>query len=45
MCSLALQHGASLETLRGAVLRDARGNPATPLGCALDLLAEEEVNE
>ena len=31
MASLALQHGASLETLRHAVLRDSQGNAATPL--------------
>ena len=38
-CSLALQHGCELDTLR-ALLRDARGNASTPLGCALDHIAE-----
>jgi ribonucleoside-diphosphate reductase alpha chain len=33
--SLAFQHGCSVEEMRRAVLRDARGNPATPLGAAL----------
>jgi len=39
VASIAFQHGAGIETVRRAVLRDARGNPSTPLGCALDLLA------
>jgi hypothetical protein len=38
--SLALQHGCSLDMLRGALLRDMRGKAATPLGVALDLVAE-----
>src|SRR5262249_30425733 len=37
--SLALQYGCPLETLRRALLRDPRGAPSTPIGCALDLLA------
>jgi ribonucleoside-diphosphate reductase alpha chain len=37
--SLALQFGCSLETLRGAVLRNADGTAATPLGAALDVIA------
>jgi hypothetical protein len=37
--SLALQYGCPLETLRRALLRDSRGAPSTPIGCALDLLA------
>jgi hypothetical protein len=40
LVSLAIQHGTPLEVLRGAILRDPRGNPATPIGRALDLLAE-----
>jgi hypothetical protein len=39
--SLALQFGCPLETLRRALLRDARGNASSPLGCALDKLAGE----
>jgi hypothetical protein len=41
MASIALQHGASLETLRRAVLRDGNSNPSTPLGAALDYIAGE----
>jgi ribonucleoside-diphosphate reductase alpha chain len=40
--SLALQYGCPLETLRRALLRDSRGAPSTPIGCALDLLAEQD---
>lgn len=39
--SLALQHGCPVETLRHAVLRDQNGAPSSPLGKALDLIAEE----
>jgi hypothetical protein len=39
--SLALQYGCPLEALRKALLRDPRGNAATPLGCALDIIAEQ----
>ena len=41
VCSLALQHGVELETIRRALLRDPRGKPSTPLGAALDLIAAE----
>jgi hypothetical protein len=34
--SLALQYGCPLEVLQRALLRDPRGNPSTPLGCAVD---------
>jgi hypothetical protein len=40
--SLALQFGCPLDTLRRAVLRDAAGRPSTPLGGALDRIAEVE---
>jgi len=40
--SLALQYGCPLETLRRALLRDPRRVPSTPIGCALDLLAERD---
>jgi hypothetical protein len=40
--SLALQHGCTLDVLRDALLRDAQGKAATPLGMALDLVAERE---
>ena len=39
VCSIALQHGVPVETIRKALLRDSRGNPSSPLGTALDLLA------
>ena len=39
ICSIALQHGVPVETIRHALLRDARGNPSSPLGTALDRLA------
>jgi hypothetical protein len=42
VCSLALQHGVPLEVIRRALMRDARGVASSPLGAALDLLAEVE---
>jgi hypothetical protein len=39
VASIALQHGVSVEVLRRALLRDARGVASSPLGTALDLLA------
>jgi hypothetical protein len=41
VCSMALQHGVSVEIIRKALLRDSRGNPSSPLGAALDLIASE----
>ncbi len=41
VCSLALQHGVPLETIRRALLRDPRGTPSSPLGAALDIIAAE----
>jgi hypothetical protein len=38
--SLALQHGCPLGILRRALLRDPQGRPSTPLGAALDRIAE-----
>jgi len=38
--SFALQHGADLAVLQGALTRDHDGGPASPLGAALDCLAE-----
>ena len=40
VASLALQHGTPLETIRRALLRDGEGNASSPLGCALDLVAD-----
>jgi hypothetical protein len=42
IASIALQFGAEVETLRGALLRDGRGAAASPLGAALDLIAEQD---
>jgi hypothetical protein len=42
VCSLALQHNVPLETIRHALLRDSQGHPSSPLGVALDLLAEQQ---
>jgi hypothetical protein len=39
--SLAFQHGVPLESIRRALLRDARGVASSPLGVALDILADE----
>jgi hypothetical protein len=39
VCSIALQFGADVETIRKALCRDARGNASGPLGVALDRLA------
>jgi len=36
--SIALQHGASIQTILGALTRDHDGGPATILGAALDCL-------
>jgi len=41
-CSIALQYGADVETIRKALCRDARGSASGPLGVALDLLAASE---
>lgn len=40
--SLALQHGCTLDVLRGALLRGMRGRATTPLGLALDLAVQRE---
>jgi hypothetical protein len=42
VCSIALQFGVPVETIRKALLRDSQGCPSTPIGCALDLLANQE---
>jgi hypothetical protein len=41
ICSIALQHGVPLDVIRHALLRDPHGVASSPLGTALDLLAEE----
>jgi hypothetical protein len=42
ICSLCLQFGVPLETIRHALLRDAQGRASSPLGAALDVVAEQE---
>jgi hypothetical protein len=39
--SLAFQYGCPLEVLRKALLRDAQGRASSPLGAALDIVAEQ----
>ncbi|HEX9073250.1 MAG TPA: hypothetical protein VF852_15000 [Pseudolabrys sp.] len=40
VASIALQHPVPVETIRRALLRDAHGKASSPLGQALDILAE-----
>lgn len=40
--SLALQFGCPLEVLQRALVRDNQGRPSTPLGAAVDLVAERQ---
>jgi hypothetical protein len=42
MASIALQYGAPVDVLRGAVLRNADGSASCPLGAALDLITKNE---
>ena len=41
VCSIALQHGVPVEVIRHALLRDSHGIASSPLGAALDLIADE----
>ena len=41
VCSIALQFGVPVETIRHALMRDSQGRPNGPLGVALDILAQE----
>ncbi|HMA70856.1 MAG TPA: hypothetical protein VKP67_05115 [Xanthobacteraceae bacterium] len=41
LCSIALQHGVPVETLRRALMRDSQGKPSGPFGMVLDQLAKE----
>jgi hypothetical protein len=40
ICSIALQHSVPLDTIRKALLRDSHGRASSPLGVALDIIAE-----
>ena len=42
VCSLCLQHGVPLETIRRALMRDARGAASGLLGVALDMIAQTD---
>jgi hypothetical protein len=42
VCSLALQHGADIGTIRRTFCRDSNGRPTPRVGAALDLIAEED---
>jgi len=42
VCSLALQYGVPLDVIRLALLRDSQGRASTPLGTALDVIADQE---
>lgn len=41
VCSLALQYGVPIDTIREALMRDTTGKASGPLGCALDILKED----
>jgi ribonucleoside-diphosphate reductase alpha chain len=40
VASIALQYDVPLDVIRHALMRDSAGRPSSPLGVALDLLAE-----
>jgi hypothetical protein len=40
VASIALQHGVPVDVIRKALLRDPRGKASSPLGAALDIVAE-----
>jgi hypothetical protein len=40
VCSIALQFGADVETIRRALSRDSRGRATGPLGAALDRIGD-----
>jgi hypothetical protein len=40
--SIAIQHGADIETIRKALCRDSQGRGGGPLATALDAIAEGE---
>jgi hypothetical protein len=42
VCSIAVQHGVQVDTIRKALMRDSRGQARTPLGAVLDMLAENQ---
>ena len=42
VASIALQHGVPVDVIRKALLRDSQGKASSPLGGALDAIAEQE---
>jgi hypothetical protein len=42
VASIGFQYGIPLDVIRRALLRDGAGAPSSPLGCALDILANED---
>jgi hypothetical protein len=44
-CSIALQYGADIETIRKALCRDGAGNSCGPLAAALDALANSNLEQ
>ena len=42
VASIALQYGAPVDVIRKALLRDTDGRASSPLGVALDLIADKE---
>jgi hypothetical protein len=44
VCSIAIQFGADIETIRRALCRDSQGRASGPLGVALDALAWESAS-
>ena len=41
VCSIAIQFGADVETIRKALCRDSHGSASGPLGAALDIIARD----
>jgi hypothetical protein len=41
VCSIAIQFGADVETIRKALCRDSHGRASGPLGAALDIIARD----
>ena len=39
VCSIALQHGITIDVIRHALLRDSHGRASSPLGAVLDIIA------
>jgi hypothetical protein len=39
LASLGLQYGIPLHAIRRSLLRDGKGNAASPIGCVLDLIS------